>query len=270
MDERAALRMDPATDPSADSIIAELPPIGLSSLGAASLMDRVDEKFVLPRTELAAFLMRCAPAYRALEVRGRRHARYRTTYFDTADLSFYHEHLTGRLPRRKVRMRLYADSGDAYLEVKRRDNRGRTMKARTAVANDRERALEHLASLPPSLTEGLSADALRAVMTSDFTRVTLVDLGGVERVTIDSGISFSGHGDAAMFPALTCIEVKQARRGPSPALAALRSMRQRPSAFSKYCLGIASVVPGVPAHRFKPLLDRLERIERGHSHGAMP
>jgi hypothetical protein len=257
-----ALTFGMSADIAPESIVASLAPVGLASLGAAALMDRVDEKFVLPRAELSEFLSRCAAAYQVLEIHGRRQGHYRTTYFDTTDLSFYHAHLTGRLPRRKVRTRTYVESGDSFLEVKRRDNHGRTVKARVPIVGDRMSALSHLMSLPAVLVESLSVDSLSPVVTTDFTRTTLVDLDGVERVTIDSGLTFSGHGDTTMFPALVCIEIKQARSGPSAALTALREMRQRPSTFSKYCFGVTCTVPGVPSNRFKPMIDRLHRIAR--------
>jgi hypothetical protein len=263
-----ALTFGAAADAAPESIIASLAPVGLASLGAAALMDRVDEKFVLPRAELSEFLSRCAAAYQVLEIHGRRQGHYRTTYFDTGDLAFYHAHLTGRLPRRKVRVRTYVESGDSFLEVKRRDNHGRTVKARAAIAGDRTSALSHLASLPSALVEALSVDTLSPVVTTDFTRTTLVNLDSVERVTIDSGLTFSGHGDTTMFPALVCIELKQARSGPSAALTALREMRQRPSTFSKYCFGVTCTVPGVPANRFKPMIDRLHRIVRDDEDGG--
>ena len=263
-----ALTFGASADLAPESIIASLAPVGLASLGAASLMDRVDEKFVLPRAELAEFLSRCAAAYQVLEIQGRRQGHYRTTYFDTAELSFYHAHLTGRLPRRKVRMRTYVESGYSFLEVKRRDNHGRTVKARVPIGGDRMGALAHLTELPPALVEALSVDTLAPVVTTDFTRTTLVNLGSVERVTIDSGLTFSGHGDTTMFPALVCVEIKQTRTGPSAALAALREMRQRPSTFSKYCFGVTCVVPGVPSNRFKPMIDRLHRVVRDDQDGG--
>ena len=83
-----------------DAAIAPLESIGLEELGTAALMNRVERKFMLPRDLLPSFLQRCAAEYRVLELHGRRRAQYRTVYFDTSDLSFYHAHLTGRVPRR--------------------------------------------------------------------------------------------------------------------------------------------------------------------------
>ena len=243
-------------------MVAALPSIGLADLGSATLFDRVDAKFIVHRTLLGDWLDRCASTYHALEVNGSREGRYRTTYFDSADMSLYRAHLTGRAVRRKLRVRSYLDSGASFLELKCRDRSGRTTKSRVPVGNNHASALEVLHALPSAFMQGLTDVPLHAVLSTKFTRVTLVDTLHAERVTIDAGITFQSEQGGRVFPSLVCIEVKQERRGKSSALAALHALRQRSTAFSKYCIAVACVVPGVPTHRFKPILQQLQRIER--------
>ena len=263
--ERLVFR--PASElPSVESIITQLEPISLAELGGAELMDRVDEKFTMNLAELRDLLALCAPAYRVLEINGQRTLRYRTTYYDDSDLNFYHEHSTGRLPRRKVRVRTYVDTGDSFLEVKLRDNRKRVSKARANITHSRKSKIEALGDLPSSYVEGIDAYALDPVMTSSFSRITLVNVEGAERVTIDSQLTFAAGNDAAMFPAVMCVEIKQRRHSPSAARSALRTLKHRPASLSKYCLGVASLVKGIPTNNFKPVLERIARLERSGTH----
>ena len=55
--------------------------VSLHEIGAASLMDRVDTKFVLPAPSAADILGSLGGAYHVLEVSGRRLSRYSTRYF---------------------------------------------------------------------------------------------------------------------------------------------------------------------------------------------
>jgi hypothetical protein len=224
-------------------------------------MNRVERKFMLPRDLLPSFLQRCAAEYRVLELHGRRRAQYRTVYFDTSDLSFYHAHLTGRVPRRKLRVRTYVDTCNSFLEIKCRDNRGRTRKARVEVA-DSGLGIAELGRLPEALVNGLHSRTLREVLTTAFDRITLVSPESSERVTIDTSLTFSSEDAATDFTRVVYVEVKQAMRGPSRALSALGELRRRPGALSKYCVGVATVLPGSRTNRFRPLLRQLYQIER--------
>ena len=87
----------------------------------------------MPVADIPALLSGSAGRYRVLEVNGRRLCGYATTYYDTADLAFYRAHQTGRLPRRKVRIRDYVDTGARFLEEKVKNNSGRTIKSRVAI-----------------------------------------------------------------------------------------------------------------------------------------
>ncbi len=103
---------------------AQFQSISLADLGQSALMDRLDSKFIVPVADIPALLSGCAGRYRVLEVNGRRLCGYATTYYDTADLAFYRAHQTGRLPRRKVRVRDYVDTGARFLEEKVKNNLG--------------------------------------------------------------------------------------------------------------------------------------------------
>ena len=106
--------------------------IGLDEMDGIRLMNRVDTKFVTTDAMLEEILLRAESEYRVLEIDGIRMSAYDTLYYDTADLEMYMAHHNRRLRRYKVRTRTYLNSGESFLEIKRKNNRGRTKKKRYA------------------------------------------------------------------------------------------------------------------------------------------
>jgi hypothetical protein len=246
---------------------ATLAPVGLDRLATAALMDRVDTKYLVPADRVAALLHEAGPAYRILEVEGRRLARYHTRYFDTEALALYHAHHRGRALRHKVRIRSYLDLGHRYLEVKRRANTGRTTKARVRLPDGAAEA-DALAALAAEPLRALAPDdpahALRPTVDVAYTRVTLVHLAAAERVTLDLLLTVRGRDGEATFPAVATVEVKQARRGHSAFADALRRAGGRAESLSKYCLAVATCDRRARSNRFRPLLHAIHRIGRLH------
>jgi hypothetical protein len=240
--------------------VSHLPGIALADVGSAELLDRLDRKYLVP-VESALAALRLAKGYRVLEVSGRRLGRYRTQYYDTADLALYHAHHSGQLPRSKVRIRSYLDSGARYLEVKRRTNRGRTEKLRLPLgegAADLRSRLEEVGAT--GLDLGLPAPALSEALSVDFTRLTLVAADAAERVTVDVGITLSRGAAVRSVAGVAVVEIKQRETGPSRFADVLRSLGFREGALSKYCMGIALLEPTAKRNRFQPVLRRLERM----------
>ena len=96
----------------------------------AALQTRRDRKYLVP-PELLHAVVAGLPDVGALEINGRLVHRYRSLYFDTEQLDLYRLAATGRRRRYKVRRREYVDDQLCMLEVKTKDSRGRTVKART-------------------------------------------------------------------------------------------------------------------------------------------
>ena len=117
-----------------DTLIAQqleqLQPITLPEMKEIRLMNRTDTKFVTNKEKLAKLLELCQGQYYAQFNAGSKIASYKTTYWDTDDHHFFMEHHNGRAPRQKVRVRTYMDSLDTFLEVKTKNNHGRTKKKR--------------------------------------------------------------------------------------------------------------------------------------------
>lgn len=99
----------------------------------------------------------------------------------------------------------------------------------------------------------LGLSAFHPAVCNNFQRITLVNKGKTERLTIDFGVSFEnyetglkeGTGD------LVIIELKRDGNVPSPVLEVLRQLRIRPLGFSKYCIGSLLTNPQLKRNRFK-------------------
>ena len=99
-------------------------------MDSVKLMDRTDTKFVFNIDILPAVLNEAKVFYKILDVEGNRISRYKTLYFDTQDFDLYNKHHSGKLNRYKVRHRTYVESSLGFLEVKFKNNKGRTLKTR--------------------------------------------------------------------------------------------------------------------------------------------
>ena len=233
--------------------------ISLAQLGHASLMDRIDTKFLVPASGVPGLLERCVGHYRLLQVNGRVLARYNTRYFDTPDLSLYHAHHAGRTPRVKVRVRTYVDSKIGFLEIKLKTNKARTQKARVALDPESLDPLERL-ERERFFGIALSPAQLRESVVIDYTRLTLVGNDAPERLTLDLMLTFTRDGQVRSYPGVVVAEIKQERRAPSHFHEEMRRLGLREGALSKYCLGIAILEESAKKNRFKGILRRLEQI----------
>ena len=239
-------------------------PVGLDEVSAtAALDDRVDVKYIVSRAQLGELARRLLPTHRVLEIDGLREFGYRSTYFDTADLMTYREHVQGRRRRFKVRSREYVDSGLRSFELKLKEGYGRTVKHRTELGGgplDRleEPQLEFLrAHLREAYARELGAE-LAPTLSMSFTRITLVDPERCERLTCDLQLRFAAPGGAggALVPDAAIVESKS-RGGAATADRELRALGARPIAgCSKYCIGVGLTYPRVNRNLSLPLLRR--------------
>ena len=234
-------------------ILNRFEPITLEDMKDIRLMNRIDTKFVTTMPVLRQLLDLARKDYFVQETGGLRISPYYTLYFDTDDCKMYQVHEAGHLVRQKLRIRSYVDAGLNFLEVKTKNNHGRTKKKRMAMEgfdalnpdhairferqNDQFVAYDdflqsYLRYAPQSLTEQLE---------NRFDRITLVNKDKTERLTIDSNLRFhniatdkSRHmGD------IVIIELKRDGLKPSPILPKLLELRIHPHGFSKYCIGSA-------------------------------
>ena len=109
--------------------------ITLDEMRGIKLMNRIDTKFVTTVPKLKQLLELAKDDYYVQESDSLRIAPYYTLYFDTADCAMYNRHETGQLDRQKIRIRSYVSAGLSFLEVKTKNNHGRTKKKRVAMEN---------------------------------------------------------------------------------------------------------------------------------------
>lgn len=235
-------------------------PITLEEMSGVKLMNRTDTKFVTTQAQLLRLLEMAEQDYFVQDIEGERNMLYDTTYFDTRDFEMYGEHQHGHVNRQKIRFRTYVSSHLQFMEVKTKNNHGRTKKKRIEVddmdlhdSQKREFLGKHLK---------FDVDTLIPHMHNYFRRVTLVNRGKTERLTIDSSLQFHNMQtdvDRDMGQ-LVIIELKRDGLVYSPVLEMLRKLRIHPHGFSKYCMGAALTNEDLPVHRFKVKLRDVERI----------
>lgn len=237
-------------------------PVSLNEMDSVALLNRVDTKFIMTTGQLLRALGAVRARYHMLSVDGRRLNHYRTLYFDTPDFALYNLHVTGRAERYKVRSREYTDTHLAFLEVKHKTRKDRTIKERIATA-------EQLVDLTPQIARWLEAaapldgGALEPKLWNTFTRITLVSRERCERVTLDVDLTFYNGDRAEALDGIAVAEVKRAAgHAESPFLAQMRAQRIRPQGFSKYCLGVALLYDQVKKNTLKPKMMQIEKLTR--------
>ncbi len=249
--------------PELENIVNSFDPISLSEMEGNALLDRTDTKFLLDRSTLLELLKEVRDDYRILEVKGTRLNRYKTLYFDTPDLDFYHLHQNGKKNRHKVRSRKYIDSDLCFLEVKFKNNKGRTIKTRVVI-DDFELDLSDNSQAFIEKTSGIDYPLVPAIWNS-FTRITLVSRHDTERLTIDLNLGFQSDDDAIKLNHLVILEVKQPQASRnSKFIQALKKHSVRPDRISKYCLGVALLKDGIKRNAFKSKILKIEKLDNGY------
>jgi hypothetical protein len=245
--------------------LGRLEPTTLAGLDAVSLLNRVDTKFLLSESQVRALLSDLGRDYLILDVAGRRIHQYRTLYFDTPTFELYQRHHDGDAVRYKVRSRTYLDSGLSFFEIKVKNERGRTIKHRVATDG-------LLTALTPDATALLAKHArsgdrlVEPKLRNDFLRITLVGKACAERLTLDLGIQFDADGRTAILPGVAIAELKQSGVDhDSPFMQRMSDAGLQPTSVSKYCVGVALLIPGVERVAFEPKLRAFEQLARGES-----
>ena len=159
-----------------------------------------------------------------------------------------------------MRFRTYVSSNLQFMEVKTKNNHGRTKKKRMKVTNMDLNDQEKLDFLAQHL--GYPADRLMPAIHNSFDRITLVNKARTERLTIDTNLQFHNlvtDRERQMSP-LVIVELKRDGLCYSPILEMLRVLRVFPHGFSKYCMGSALTNDRLKVNRFKPKLIDIRKI----------
>ena len=245
-------------------LINKFAPISLEQMSGVKLMNRTDTKFVTTTDRLRLLLQMACNDYYIQEIDGGRNLEYDTTYFDTTAFDMYNQHQWNHTNRQKIRFRTYCVSGLQFMEVKTKNNHGRTKKKRIEVTDMNLEEQEKCDFLGKYLRYGV--DTLQPALNNHFSRITLVNKAKTERLTIDSALHFHNivSGVDKDMGDLVIIELKRDGLVYSPVLEILRQLRIHPHGFSKYCMGSALTNPELRVNRFKRKLIEINKILSQH------
>jgi hypothetical protein len=241
------------------SILQRFDPISLEAMDSVKLMNRTDTKFLFTAGQFEHILDDIVEHYRILEINGTRSSRYKTLYYDTPNLDLYMAHHKGKLNRYKVRHRTYLETDAGFLEVKFKNNKGRTIKDRVPEKRaphswqlNSEQFLRRVTPFDPQL--------LIPTIWVNYSRLTLVHKSESERVTLDTFLEFEKDGTIRQMPNLVIAEVKQDKKKASYFIQMMKKHRIREGSLSKYCLGVVLTCDGVKKNNFKQKLISLNQI----------
>jgi hypothetical protein len=247
-----------------DRDLEALQPITLEEMKSVKLMNRVDAKFLTDEATLRGVLADAAAAgYRVLVTEGQRQSPYDSVYFDTPQLRMFYDHRNKHLVRQKVRTRCYVRSGQAFLEIKRKNNHGRTSKKRTElpVADMKDFSANQDACAYLARHSWFTQADLSPVLETLFTRITLVNPSLTERLTIDTQLQFKNFRtqlETTLQDAVV-IELKQDGRASSQMRNIFLEHRIKPVRVSKYCIAVTLTDPGAISGRFKMKVRAIEK-----------
>ena len=224
--------------------------ITLSEMDDVKLMSRTDTKFVFNFSRLPEFLEKLSPFYKVLLIDGNLIHDYKSLYFDTEDRKFYIEHHNRRVNRNKIRFREYVSSGLTFLEIKLKNNKGKTIKKRIKVNSISEEITEQQQKYIDKIV-GYPIE-VSAKQWINFSRVTFVHKTQKERLTMDVNLTFNNKKDEGDLKNIVIAEVKQERMSRSSDFMRIaKEMSILPMRLSKYCMSTLSLNPKLKKNRFK-------------------
>ena len=252
-----------------ESILDRMSPISLDEMSGIRLMDRIDHKFIAPVSILPELLNEMSPLFRVQSINNIKIAPYTTQYFDTSDMNFFLMHQNGKLNRQKIRIRSYVDSNLSFLEIKNKNNKGRTKKVRIPTENSQINSITELNGEQTFLGEHSLFDinSLTPILKNSFKRITLVNNRKTERITIDLDLSFFNTKTnlEKSLKDIMILELKQDGWKHSDFRDILTQLRIKRASFSKYCIGIVATDPAIKYNRFKRKLIKINKLIQNDS-----
>jgi len=233
--------------------------VTLVDLDQVKLMNRTDLKFCLHISQLPEILDAIKSYYSVLEINGETVFKYDNTYFDTPDNQMFICHQNGKSNRFKVRIRNYVESNLNFLEIKLKNNKGRTIKKRVV----KQEFIPEFTTSEITFVEKVtpfSSLQLEPKIRSCFNRFTLVDKEFTQRVTVDMAPGFQNPENKVTLNNLVIIEIKQDKSSnPAMIIKILQELKIRKQGFSKYCIGRSLLEDKIKKNNFKPLLLKISK-----------
>lgn len=234
--------------------------IDLEEMNQARLMNRLDNKFVINREQLEQIIPELSSNYSILEINNSVNHSYTSFYYDTPGLDMYLSHHNKRVNRYKIRQRLYNTSGDSFLEIKFKNNKGVTKKTRVETDGEfKSIPYSHYNFIKDNST--YNALMLQRVLENNFDRFTLTNEKRNQRITIDTDLSFWLNNKPLSVPNLVVVEVKSTRDDIDPTIYnLLRQFHIHPAGMSKYSIGLAMLKPDLKQNLFKQKIHKIKKL----------
>jgi hypothetical protein len=250
-----------------NDILNGMMPISLDEMSTVKLMNRIDTKYVADDLTATKLFLLIKDEYYVQEINGKRIARYDSIYYDTVDNHMYIIHQDKKLKRDKLRVRNYVDTGTYFCEVKHKNNHGRTKKKRIEVERSVFEDLKSDGKTREFVENQLpdyDFDGFMRKLSTSFERITIVNKGKTERITVDFNVrfhNFENGNDTGIAP-LVIMELKRDGQCESRFQKALFELRVKPLSISKYCIGRALTDKTLKQNRFKKKIIKLEKLKK--------
>ena len=232
------------------NFVKKFDPITLSQMDEVKLMNRADTKFTFRKNQLFEILPLMLDHYRILEIDDLRIQDYRCLYYDTEDRKFYIDHHNQRVNRNKIRFREYVNSGLTFMEIKLKNNKGKTIKKRKKVKKiPLVLSQDHLEYMYNIIGNELNVVPKQWI---NFSRMTFVHKAYKERLTIDLDLNFKYDNREIFMDDIVIAEVKQERVSrQSDFMRITKEMSILPMRLSKYCFSTMKLESDIKQNRFK-------------------
>lgn len=242
-----------------NDILNQFEPVTLDELKDYKLLNRIDTKYICNVGLLTEILLMAKDYFKVQTINNERSFEYESLYFDTENLKTYFDHHQGKRLRYKIRFRNYLDTGDTFLEIKKKRSFKRTDKKRDRFEFSKLLKKEHKDFIE-KLIDVPSSEFKPAIWTK-FRRITLAGKNHIERITIDQNIRFSIEEREIELPNMIIIEVKRNKTGDiSPFTKILKELKIKPIGISKYILGNILLNPKIKHNRFTRKIKTINKI----------
>jgi hypothetical protein len=250
-----------------DNVLKRFRAVSLEEISCLMFQNRIETKYIINSARLPELLDSLTECYKILEIKEHRRMPYHNLYFDTANYDFYNQHVRGKLNRYKIRYRRYEATGESFLEIKRKTNKGRVIKCRIPGSIPDGPFNREAADFVTSRMDIDTSDLVPA-LTNSFFRITLAGFEVRERITLDFKIRFSmpGDNDNTVLPFLAVAELKQEKfTSGSPFRSLMRKSGIYPSGISKYCIGSVLLNDSLKYNMIKPKLLFIKKLENEYT-----
>ena len=246
-----------------ERVIDKFSTISLLELKKVSLLRRFDTKYFFNFSKLEDVLIDMQKNYQILKIKNNLKHQYSTYYYDDKNKSSYIKHHNGKKNREKLRFRNYIESGECYLEIKTKNNKGQTNKKR--IKTTKELKLTDLQKNFILNNSNFDPEKMFLENTNSFARYTFTDKKFSHRITIDTDFVFNYKKEKIDIPRLVILELKESKGEPISLIKEiLKKHNIKKNRISKYCLTTFMLNNKVKANNFKRLMLTLEKFNIIH------